>query len=333
MAEEQKLTAEQLPAHNHTLDKVLHSDLLGNNVDDHTQYIKADGTRDFSGEQSMGTNKLTNVTDPTADQDAATKKYVDDNMPAETITCVAGETISGADRPYAVFLKSSDDRVYLAEADQGVEELEVIGFAITTATAGNNITVQISGVISGFVSTSNLTAWDKYYLADQADSWWGSAPYTNIKTGGEVYLGIAISTTELLFRKEKKVHTLGDILICANDDETGSDGYNGTYTKVKEIKLAKGGALRVKFDLKKSGPSATTVYGKIYRNGVAFGTEQTSTSTTFETQSEDLDGWIEGDLLQLYVHGLVSPQTQCTTQNLRLYALKTEVATNTQTVR
>lgn len=32
-----------------------------------------------TGESSMGTHKLTNVVDPTSDQDAATKKYVDDN--------------------------------------------------------------------------------------------------------------------------------------------------------------------------------------------------------------------------------------------------------------
>jgi len=53
--------------------------LNGLTDDDHTIYIKADGTRAFTGEQSMGTHKLTNVTDPTANQDAATKKYVDDN--------------------------------------------------------------------------------------------------------------------------------------------------------------------------------------------------------------------------------------------------------------
>jgi hypothetical protein len=57
-----------------------HGQLSGLTDDDHTQYTLADGTRAFTGEQSMGTNKLTNVVDPTAAQDAATKNYVDTNM-------------------------------------------------------------------------------------------------------------------------------------------------------------------------------------------------------------------------------------------------------------
>src|SRR5260370_22879142 len=40
-------------------------------------YIKADGTRAFTGDQSLGSHKLTNVTNPTSAQDAATKNYVD----------------------------------------------------------------------------------------------------------------------------------------------------------------------------------------------------------------------------------------------------------------
>ena len=56
-----------------------HGNLAGLADDDHTQYILVGGTRAFTGEQSMGTNKLTNVLDPTANQDVATKKYVDDN--------------------------------------------------------------------------------------------------------------------------------------------------------------------------------------------------------------------------------------------------------------
>jgi hypothetical protein len=42
-----------------------------------SSYILANGTRAFTGNQSMGSKKLTNVLDPTANQDAATKVYVD----------------------------------------------------------------------------------------------------------------------------------------------------------------------------------------------------------------------------------------------------------------
>ena len=45
--------------------------------DAHIQYILVAGTRAFTGEQSMGSNKLTNLSTPTAGADAATKDYVD----------------------------------------------------------------------------------------------------------------------------------------------------------------------------------------------------------------------------------------------------------------
>lgn len=56
-----------------------HGSLIGLGDDDHTQYIRADGTRAFSGDQAMGTHKITGLGNPTADQDAVTKKYFDDN--------------------------------------------------------------------------------------------------------------------------------------------------------------------------------------------------------------------------------------------------------------
>ena len=59
-----------------------HGLLTGLADDDHTQYAKVDGSRAFTGDQSMGANKVTAVMDPTAAQDAATKKYVDDKFPA-----------------------------------------------------------------------------------------------------------------------------------------------------------------------------------------------------------------------------------------------------------
>lgn len=42
-----------------------------------SSYVKADGTRAFTGNQSMGGNRITSLGDPSASTDAATKAYVD----------------------------------------------------------------------------------------------------------------------------------------------------------------------------------------------------------------------------------------------------------------
>lgn len=42
-----------------------------------SDYVKKDGTVTMTGALNMGSHKVTSVTDPTSDQDAATKKYVD----------------------------------------------------------------------------------------------------------------------------------------------------------------------------------------------------------------------------------------------------------------
>lgn len=72
--------------------QIIHAHLKGTSEDDHDQYILVDGTRAFTGAQSMGSNKLTSVTDPTANQDAATKKYIDDHFP----DAIAGKSIASS---------------------------------------------------------------------------------------------------------------------------------------------------------------------------------------------------------------------------------------------
>jgi hypothetical protein len=47
------------------------------------------------------------------------------------------------------------------------------------------------------------------------------------------------------------------------------------------------------------GSALGTGYGRIYKNGVAFGTEQTTNSTSFVIKTEDLSV-TQGDLIQIY---------------------------------
>ena len=92
-------------------------------------------------------------------------------------------------------------------------------------------------------------------------------------------------------------YTVGNYKILPNPTKLVASNYT-TYTKIAEIYLPRAGDLRVKFWIAASG--GATTYGRIYRNGVAVGTEQTTSSAVGTQFSEDITGWASGDLLQLY---------------------------------
>jgi hypothetical protein len=84
----------------------------------------------------------------------------------------------------------------------------------------------------------------------------------------------------------------------ANTERTEA---GSTPVKVKEIRVQFGGTFRVKFDLK-TDTAIRTVAGRIYKNGVAYGTAQTTTGDTdYHTFSEDLL-FTQNDLVQLYIN-------------------------------
>lgn len=72
-----------------------------------------------------------------------------------------------------------------------------------------------------------------------------------------------------------------------------------SYTKVKEMVAGFTGTHRITFEMKESG-SGYNPKASIYKNGVAFGTEQSSTGNTYVEKVEDLS-FTAGDLIQLYI--------------------------------
>lgn len=68
---------------------------------------------------------------------------------------------------------------------------------------------------------------------------------------------------------------------------------------LKETLITTTGIMRTSFDLKQSNALAVA-YGKVYRNGVAVGTERTTSLTTYQTFTEDIL-FAAGDLYQIYV--------------------------------
>lgn len=103
---------------------------------------------------------------------------------------VAGATINGATLPVACYMDNTDDEWYACDANDQTK-LEFQGFAITNGTDGNNFTIQFHGIVGGF---TGLTKGAKYYVSDTGTM------TTTIGTY-EVYVGIALSATEILIDK------------------------------------------------------------------------------------------------------------------------------------
>lgn len=72
-----------------------------------------------------------------------------------------------------------------------------------------------------------------------------------------------------------------------------------SYVKLKETLLVVTGIVRTSFDLRASDGNACV--GKVYKNGVAVGTERLVIGTTWTTFTEDLV-FAAGDLYQIYAH-------------------------------
>lgn len=117
-----------------------------------------------------------------------------------------------------------------------------------------------------------------------------------------------------------------DTLLASNDTQALFDP-GTTYTIKKEIKIptwVRSAGLRIKFSIKTAN-AAATAYAKIYKNGVAWGTEQSNATTSYVEKSEDLTGFGGGDVIQIWARMSVGGYG-IYIQNFRVYGTITTEA-------
>jgi hypothetical protein len=88
-----------------------------------------------------------------------------------------------------------------------------------------------------------------------------------------------------------------------------------SYVEAKRFRVYQHGIYRVKFNLK-TGTVGTAAYGRIYKNGVAYGTQQSDITGSYVTKTEDLE-FGQGDTIGLWIKA-TSPRTAYV-QNFQLY--------------
>ncbi|KKN34173.1 hypothetical protein LCGC14_0796270 [marine sediment metagenome] len=92
-------------------------------------FLLLSGTRAMTGELDMGTDKIINVVDPTANQDAATKKYVDDNAGGDMVDDLTPQFGGDVDvNEFAIADGDGDTKIELEETtDSDVISMDTAG--------------------------------------------------------------------------------------------------------------------------------------------------------------------------------------------------------------
>jgi hypothetical protein len=138
-----------------------------------------------------------------------------------------------------------------------------------------------------------LTINSPYYL--NATPWSiGTTPWTIISI-----IWTAITTTEIDMNNKDTIIAWTTYTAFAADTERSETTLDNTYRKWKEVVIKKSWTYTTTFQIKYTSASNDAKW-RIYKNWVAYGTEQTAWSTSYETKTGNLS-FVVWDLCQLYI--------------------------------
>jgi hypothetical protein len=129
-----------------------HGALTGLGDDDHTQYTLADGTRAFTGDQSMGGNQLTNVGAPIADTDAARLQ----DIPPGFYGINVKQSDDAASFKGINTVAFSTDDFYIVQNDPNTDEVLVSFRGLPTGTGEANTASNLTGDEGLFAQKSGV---------------------------------------------------------------------------------------------------------------------------------------------------------------------------------
>jgi hypothetical protein len=205
--------------------------------------------------------------------------------------------------------------------------------AVTTfgnGTSGYVLTSNGAGALPSFqnvgVTLNNNNTWTGANAFNYATTTFNSVAYKFPSADGASGQFLTTNGTGTLSWSDAIAfrYTVGSTTIASAT--TLEPTQSATPVLLKEIKISSSGSgtVDVQFDLKTQSDSASA---RIYKNGVAFGTERTTTSTSFVTYNEYLNV-SPNDLIQIYVWGTGS-YVDHSVQNMYIKASGYEVTTTT----
>jgi hypothetical protein len=223
---------------------------------------------------------------------------------ALTMVTPAGATLSSYYTSIGQTLPTVSQRAPLASS------FGIVGYSGTFAQ--NNAleaNLRASGSLGGGNgATTSSVPTNKTPFLNSSQTWTGS----NTFNGTSTFNGTTTIQGELY-------NTMypGTIVFASEDSEVNTPSL--TYVKLRDIKITgKSGTTTVSFGIMGNGYSFN-ILGRIYKNGVAVGTERTtSTLNVVQTYTEDIP-FVSGDSIQIY--GKISTQPGGATirlQNFRL---------------
>ena len=205
--------------------------------------------------------------------------------------------VSGAALTLLTSVPSGAGKLPLANIDSGTTANKVVvldGSGYLPAVSGTNLTdIPCSAIASGTMAPARLGS--------------GTAAATTYLTGAGAW-GTVPSSSAV---------SVGTSLIAWSCLETQQS--ENSYAKAKEFLISVTGTVKTNFDLKNANNSSNTG-GRIYVNGVAVGTDHTTTSSSYATKVDNIPV-LAGDLLQLYAHD-VSGYYGGFVRNFKVYADK-----------